>query len=139
MVTPKLEQGRWFGPVYEAIVASAEESLGVALPEQYRDFLLRYGSGLVGSYEIYGLGGPPNRVPSLLWLIEDLQRSGLHRPKSVIPFHAEGDGDYSAVLAEPLCGQPAGAVVYWSPRQDDVLDVKPAYASLNDWFAERAQ
>lgn len=139
MVTPRLEQGRWFGPVDEATVASAERSLGVVLPEQYREFLLRCGSGLVGSCEIYGLGSPRNGVPNLLWLIEDLQRTGLKRPDSLIPFHAEGDGDYSAVLAAPLCGQPAGAVVYWSPRPDDVVDVKPAYASLHDWFAERVR
>ncbi len=131
------KNGRWLGPVDDAVVMAAEEELGVPVPSSYRDFLLKYGSGIVGHLEIYGLGGPRTGVPSVLWLVDDLRESGLSRPTQVIPFHAEGDGDYSAILAAPLSGQPTGAVVYWSPRRDDVLDVRPAYSTLDDWFAAR--
>jgi hypothetical protein len=131
--------GRWLGPVDEATIVAAEEALGVPMPAQYRSFLLRYGSGTVGQHEIYGLGGSTNGVPNLLWLVEDLRKLGLKRPTQVIPFHAEGDGDYSAILAAPLSGQPTGVVVYWSPRPDEVLEIRPAYATLEDWFAARVR
>ncbi len=129
--------GRWLGPVSDEIVTAAEESLGVVFPPEYRAFLLKYGSGVVGVHEIYGLGGNPTSVPSLLWLVNDLSKSGLKRPTQVVPFYAEGDGDYSAILAAPLAGQRTGSIVYWSPRRDDVLDLRPAYSTLEEWFAGR--
>ena len=129
--------GRWLGPVEEAQVVAAEEALGLVFPLEYREFLLRYGSGIVGSHELYGLGGEPSGVPNVLWLVEDLKRSGLKRPHQVVPFHAEGDGDYSAVIAAPLAGQPTGAVIYWSPRRDEVLDIRPAYGTLSEWLSAR--
>ena len=125
------------GPLTEDSVVAAEEELGVLFPAEYRQFLLQFGSGIVGSHEIYGLGGNRKTVPHLLWLIDDLRASGLKRPTQLIPFYAEGDGDYSAILAAPLAGQPAGAVVYWSPRRDDVLDFRVAYASFYAWFGDR--
>lgn len=131
------KDGDWLGPVGEDEVLAAEEALGVVFPPQYRQFLLEYGSGVVGAYEIYGLGGDRNGVPHLLWLVDDLEKFGLKRPPQLIPFHAEGNGDYSAILAAPLKGLRQGSVVYWSPRRDDVLDVQPAYDSLEDWFADR--
>ena len=78
--------GRWLGPVVEAQVEAAEEALGLVFPREYRAFLLQYGSGIVGSHEIYGLGGKPTAVPSVLWLVEDLKKSGLKRPPQVLPF-----------------------------------------------------
>lgn len=129
--------GRWLGPATDQAIQQAEEALGVPMPSQYREFLLRYGSGVLGPTEIYGLGGPRHGVPHLLWLVEDLAELGLRRPHQLIPFCAEGDGTYSAILAAPLAGQPTGSVVYWSPRPDEVLDIRPAYPSLDDWFAVR--
>jgi hypothetical protein len=131
------KMGMWLGPVNEVEVVAAEETLGLVFPASYRAFLLRYGSGIIGSHEIYGLGGKQTSVPHLLWLIDDLKKSGLKRPPQLVPFHAEGDGDYSAILAAPLAGQPTGAVAYWSPRPDDAVDLRRAYKSLEDWFAAR--
>ena len=139
MKTLEREAGRWLGPTAEAEVARAEETFGLVFPQEYRAFLLQYGSGVVNSHEIYGLGGESTAVPHILWLVEDLKKSGLQRPSQVVPFHAEGDGDYSAILAAPLAGQPTGAIVYWSPRRDDVLDLRTAYHSLEEWFAARCQ
>lgn len=129
--------GRWFGPVDESDVVAGEEELGVPLPSSYRSFLLEYGSGIVGRLEIYGLGTPRSSAPNLLWLIDDLRKIGLRRPAQLIPFYAEGDGDFSAILAAPLAGHPTGAVVYWSPRPDDSLDLRASCASLEDWFDAR--
>ncbi len=131
------KRGRWLGPVDEAVVLAAEERLGLPFPAQYRRFVLEYGSGIVGSHEIYGFGGPEVCVPSLIWLVDDLQRVGLKRPAQLLPFHAEGDGAYSAVLAAPLAGYPTGAVVYWSPHDDDTLEVELACLSLEAWFDAR--
>jgi hypothetical protein len=120
----------------EDIVAT-EEKLGVLFPAAYREFLASHGSGVVGPHEIYGLGGSPERSPHLLWLIADLKELRLIRPAQLIPFYAEGDGDYSAVLAAPLHGHRTGAVVYWSPRPDDTLDLRPAFDSFDEWYAHR--
>jgi hypothetical protein len=131
------KSGLWLGPASEGQVVAEEEALGLIFPAEYRAFLLRYGSGAVGPHEIYGLGGKRHDVPNLLWLLDDLEKSGVNRPSQLIPFHAEGDGDYSAILAAPLADYVTGAVVYWSPRPDDVLDLRPAYGSLEEWFADR--
>jgi hypothetical protein len=131
--------GRWLGPTTEAEVVVAEEALVLVFPPEYRAFLLRYGSGVVGSHEIYGLGGKRTAVPHLLWLVDELKKSGLKRPPQLVPFHAEGDGDYAAILAAPLVGQTTGSIVYWSPRRDDVLDLRPAYKSLEEWFTARVR
>jgi hypothetical protein len=127
--------GQWLGPVTETEIVATEEALGLVFPAEYRAFLLQYGSGIIGSNEIYGLGGKRSAVPHLLWLVDDLAKSGLNRPLQLVPFHAEGDGDYSAILAAPLASQPLGAIVYWSPRHDNILDLRPAYKSLESWFA----
>ena len=137
MISLKDKSAIWLGPVVEPAIVAAEEVLSQQMPKSYRRFLLQYGSGIIDGHELYGLGGPDTVVPSLLWLVADLRSSGLQRPPQLIPFHAEGDGAYSAVLAAPLNGQPTGAVVYWSPRRDAAVDFKPGYASLGDWFKAR--
>ena len=129
--------GRWLGPVGEEVVMLAEERLGVPMPASYRKFLLTYGSGIVDDLEIYGLGGSRKGVPNLLWLVDDLREAGLQRPPQLLPFHAEGDGDYSAILAAPLHGHPTGSVIYWSPRRDDEVDVRLAFSTLDEWFLSR--
>lgn len=139
MKTLEGEFAQWTGPVDEREVVAAEEYLGVPLPSAYRSFLLRYGSGSVGSHEIYGLGCPRTGVPNLLWLVDDLRDLGLQRRPQLIPFYAEGDGAYSAVLAAPLSGHPPGAVVYWSPRRDDVINIKSAFAGFDEWVVGRIQ
>lgn len=135
----KDKMGRWIGPRDEREIERAEETLGLMFPPQYRAFLREYGAGAVGSYEIYGLCGGSSGPPSVLWLIEDLEQLGLRRPHQLIPFHAEGDGDYSAILAAPLAGNRAGSIVYWSPRRDDEHDLRPAAGSFEEWLAERVQ
>ena len=57
--------GETFGPVPEAAVAAAEADLNVKFPEQYRDFLQRYGCGLFRGAEIYGLPDPEQNDPPL--------------------------------------------------------------------------
>lgn len=54
--------------VSEAVIIAAENVLGVQFPEDYRNFLLRYGGGYLGGNEIFGL--PPE--------IEYLEEPDLH-------------------------------------------------------------
>jgi hypothetical protein len=49
------------GAVPEQEIAETEAILGVAFPEQYRDFVARYGGAVVGAESIVGL-----RVPEFL-------------------------------------------------------------------------
>jgi hypothetical protein len=39
----------------EAEIAEAEQDIGVPFSKDYREFLLRYGGGMVGPYPIFGL------------------------------------------------------------------------------------
>lgn len=131
------ENAIWLGPVNEESLQHAEEYLGVPFPKEYREFVLRYGSGFVESYEIYGLGSSKEKAPNILWLIEEFRKMGFHRPVQLLPFHAEGDGVYSVVLAAPFNGYKTGSIVYWYPRHDDFIDVKAASTNLKEWFSLR--
>jgi len=46
--------GAAYGPISEAELEKEESDLGIRLPEDYRDFILRYGGAVVGNSVIYG-------------------------------------------------------------------------------------
>lgn len=46
-------------PVGEAEIAAAEASLGMSFPAEYREFVARYGGGVVGDTDIVGLRAAP--------------------------------------------------------------------------------
>src|SRR6266508_6449159 len=64
---------RWFsawpgamaGVASEAEVAAVESVLGARLPDDYREFVLRYGGAVVGREEILGVRRPPLGGPDL--------------------------------------------------------------------------
>ncbi|GAB2204989.1 hypothetical protein ROS1_18050 [Roseibium sp. ROS1] len=92
--------GEVYGPVPEAAVAAAEADLGVRFPEQYRDFLQRFGSGLIGGVEIYGLPGfekndPPlwQDVTKVTKQFRDWGQAGAENP-AYIPISDDGTGIY---------------------------------------------
>ena len=127
----------WFGPVDEREIARVEHLLGIAFPQDYRQFLSKQGAGAAGSIELYGLGCDEACLPSLLWLIRCLEADGFVRPAPLVPFNEVGNGDYAALLAAPLGDHATGAVVYWSPRRDDRLDLEAAAASFGAWLERR--
>ena len=51
--------GALTGAASEAEVAAVEGALGVRLPADYREFVLRYGGAVVGREEILGVRRPP--------------------------------------------------------------------------------
>ncbi len=60
-----LEDGVVAGPAPNGAIAAAEAGLGVTFPDQYRDFLERYGAALIGGVEIYGIVDASKNDPPL--------------------------------------------------------------------------
>lgn len=113
----------------EKEIEEAERRLGVSFPAQYKEMLLKFRSGQIGSYEIIGLGKPPAIFNNIIKL-----KSEVSIPRELLPFHAEEHGAYSCVVASPYKGHSRGSVVFFDPRGDKV---KPGNETLNDWFHER--
>jgi cell wall assembly regulator SMI1 len=97
-----------------AAVDAAENRLGVTFPASYRKFLIDFGWGTFGDFEICGLGAD---VP--LWMdvveVTRLERSNAIAPlpAHLLPIHAEGDEDQVCL---DLRGSPGGLapVVFWN-------------------------
>jgi hypothetical protein len=91
--------GDFEGPKPEALVAKAEEALGIAFPPSYRRFLLQMGCGDFNGLEIYGLindNFDKSTVPNGIWLTRELRRTiGLNR--SYVIVGDAGDGTYFAL------------------------------------------
>ena len=45
------------GPVAMSEVSALEQQAGFSLPQDYKEFVARYGGGIVGPYSVYGLRG----------------------------------------------------------------------------------
>lgn len=54
-------------------VVEAESTLGVAFPDDYREFLVRYGAAMVGPYPIFGLR-PVEVMDVDLWSVVEVTR-----------------------------------------------------------------
>jgi len=132
-----IDDGLWLGPAEEREIWQAEQLLGVRFPGDYRRFLAEHGAGSIGAIELYGLGCDEGRLPSLLWLIRCIEADGFVRPSPLLPISEVGNGDYIALLAEPLGRHATGAAVYWSPRRDDRLDLEAAASSFDTWLSRR--
>lgn len=126
-------QGRWFGPVDTSVIEGVEAELKVDFPLEYRQFIERYGRGIIGSTEIYGLGGDESSRFNVLNVIRNMESLSIKRPPILIPISPIGNGDYSAILAEVHEDLAQGTVVFWSPRPDEILDVKKEASSFAEW------
>lgn len=77
----------------------ASQALGMKFPDDYQEFLLRYGGGIVGPYPIFGLR-PVELMEEHRWsvvgLTEEIRTSGVN-----IPFQW-------VVFSEDLAGNPIG-------------------------------
>ncbi len=92
--------GEIFGPIPETTIAEAEAGLNVRFPQQYRDFLQRFGSGFFAGIEIYGLPDPEKNDPPLwqdvLKVTKQLRewgQAGAENP-AYIPITEDGTGVY---------------------------------------------
>jgi hypothetical protein len=90
--------GEVFGSIPETVIIAAEAELNVSFPQQYRDFLRRFGSGLIGGLEIYGLPDPEKNNPPL-WQdvvkvtkqLREWAQSGSENP-AYVPITEDGTG-----------------------------------------------
>lgn len=92
------------GGVSAEAVSEAERHLSVVFPRSYRLFLLNFGAGAAGGFELSGLlGTEPDPEEPPMWSdvvkrTKQLRRvSGGKLPASLIPFSDDG-GDYTFFL-----------------------------------------
>jgi antitoxin YobK len=94
-------RARFARGVPETVVADAETVLGIRFPPSYRAWLLRYGSGYLGGYELHGLGPelPSERDPAEVYVGDVVYLAQLNRADG-LPTHLlellnyEGDEVY---------------------------------------------
>ena len=97
------------GPIPDQVVARAESKLGCAFPPEYRDFLLRFGCGSFGSFEVYGIVGSDIEVacvPNGVWLTQDEQNNGCI-PTDKIILASLGNGEYYTIN----CGTEENGII----------------------------
>jgi antitoxin YobK len=117
------------GPKPETLVNSAEERLSVKFPETYRRFLLDYGAGGLGSFEIYGLIQEDFENHGYLhldvvWLTKK-ERTASNLPQYLLPIFDLGDGEIFCLDLRHKEGNEA-QVVGFTPgysTADQSLDV----------------
>ncbi len=120
--------------VSEDIVRDAESVLGVQFPLSYRWWLLRYGSGYLGTYELQGLAPelPSKRDPAEVFA-GDVVWTTLQNRARGLPDHLlellsyEGDEVYFLDLA---AGQQEAPVVMRSAGNGDVHRVANSFAEF---------
>ena len=92
--------GEVSGPCSETTIHDAEAALNVSFPQQYRDFLTNFGSGLFAGIEVYGLPDPVKNDPPLWQDVVKVTKqlrgwgqAGTDNPKFV-PITEDGTGVY---------------------------------------------
>lgn len=95
-----------------ALIAAAEEAIGSRFPPTYREFVLRYGAGNFGAFEIYGVidadfsRGP---IPDGIWVTLD-ERRVAHLPNDLLIIGDDGMGGWYCI--ELRDGREGRVVVY---------------------------
>lgn len=92
--------GEMSGPNSEDNIVAAETELNLRFPRQYRDFLKRFGSGLFGGCEVYGLPDPEKNDPPV-WQdvvkvtkqLREWEQVGTENP-AYVPISDDGTGIY---------------------------------------------
>lgn len=85
------------GPRSENLIKKAEESLGLKFPTTYRRFILEYGAGAFGGFEVYGViddNFHESTVPNGIW-ITLRNREKYNVPRELICIGTDGiDHEY---------------------------------------------
>ena len=83
------------GPRPKKLIDLVQERLSVKFPGTYRRFLLEYGAGGVGSFEIYGVINEDfenSGIPDMVWLTLR-ERKEWSLPEFFIPVYDLGNGE----------------------------------------------
>lgn len=105
-----LDDGDCAGPASDSLVKSAEDSLRVEFPAEYRNFLRQYGAALLLGVEIYGLAQRADPAEPPIWSdLRTLARQSVAGlPADLIPVSDDG-GDYRFYLRS---GNESPVLVY---------------------------
>jgi len=104
------------------LVRESERELGVIFPPSYRQFLLDFGAGNFGYFEIYGVIDNNffhSSVPNGIWLTL-LERTDSSLPNNLVIIAATGDGDYYCLDCSNISGEEAPVILY-SPSSNIIL------------------
>lgn len=82
MVEEYEEDNDFFGPVDESEIKRVEEVLKITLPNQYREFIMRYGSGGICGVVVEGIEGALGS--SMMQTTERYRNLGLEKDNIVI-------------------------------------------------------
>ena len=103
----------------EANIQTAEEQLGIKLPDSYKDFLKEFGWGGAGHLEFFGLGSD---VPAHLDLVMvTLEERSLYRPYMLtylVPLLNDGFGNHYCLDTRHIESGDC-PVVFWNHELDE--------------------
>jgi hypothetical protein len=83
------------GSKSETLIKLAENLLSIKFPAIYRRFLLEFGAGGVGSFEIFGIVSDDfenSSIPDIVWFTLR-ERNETNLPKFLLPVFDLGDGE----------------------------------------------
>jgi hypothetical protein len=130
--------GDFEGPKPEALVASAEQALGLKFPPSYRRFLLELGCGDLNGLEIYGVIDEKfegSSVPDGIWLtLNERQSIGLNH--ACVLIGDGGDGTYYAIDTRSVDGNGESPVVRLSV---DGTQAEPEASSFGAYLLAAVQ
>jgi len=102
LIRKKIDQCDFLGEIEEELVEKAENFLGIQFPADYRKFVLNYGTGCIGNYEIYGITKKKlteSSAPDTVWST-NFFRENTGLVKKMIIIESIGDGDYIVLNCE---------------------------------------
>ncbi|MGT2950079.1 hypothetical protein BU202_02980 [Streptococcus cuniculi] len=135
LIFENIEMMDYFGECSDSLIRLAEEALGVRYPDDYRDFVSRFGAGNFGSSEIYGVFKEDfenSSVPDSVWLTL-LEREEIGLPHYLVIIYELGNGELYCLNYDKLnsVGEPTvtAFVPNGKPNTDEIL-----YESFGDFL-----
>ena len=126
LIRENLDRGTFKGPPSADLLRAAEDALGFSLPRFYRQFVVEFGAGGVGSEEIYGLttsNFTQATVPNAIWLtLRKRGNPGLPLPNSMIIIGEDGYGGYYVLDTAKAGTDGEPPVEMWEPWHTGKVD-----------------
>jgi cell wall assembly regulator SMI1 len=125
-------------PLHESDIAKAEHRMGVTLPDDYRQFLLRHNGGRPDRNVFPVVGDPLNDTGIINWLysIEDgdvydlVGNAEIYKgrmPAELLPIGLDPFGNQICLA---LAGPNKGRVYFWDHEEEVGEDEKPTYENV---------
>lgn len=131
MFTYKGTPAKWVGGATTKEIEALEKRLNQRFPDDYRNFLKKYGAGSIGPTEIYGIHSKTDSKITLTFLLDDLTQLDMYIPEGMIPFSAIGNGTYASLYQ--------GKVVAWKPQRTPRVDVQELASSFTEWLVPKLE